>query len=1356
MDLDRLDGEARKSLQDAIGYLNFSSGAADPKFLRAVNSLFARIATREPPAEQPPWRALAGLLRRGLEELRQRSDVFRQADQAAAVLHLVFDETLPAYLRFHRDLLFHQTEASLFQPFFLGRVCEAVLAMGGPWHQRERIVAGAVRRLNDFIGYRPVAVLRTTQKMQPYEHEWVGPIPLYVREAGVAWGPYREVIALALEILHATEPDLLQQAWFQPEHLDELSLDPRAYDFDHPVNRRPNHHFGMWDLHRIDNRGYYRRFVLQQVTLDGLCSRIGQRTDLPREELRFEAAAVLACTMLMGSGVTGDGPEALDSSMTLAKLVVRIAAYRDAFYERLIGRLSGPHAERLRAEAERLRQPFGGARQHLNQSLAGRRARQLQHVHLARLFARMGYAEAAGQQARVVPVASARMRCEIDCRLSAAHQAVDQGRLAEAASLVPQIEDWLHRAIACGAIVDPWNILGFGGQFSRSPAVEDSVHDERIDDLVELLGEIFALYARLKSKAAAASDGPLGERLSEGMKALGQWWDKFASPEVASVHGFSGYEAWQSASQVAGALGAWHRAGTAAGDVAFWREHVEEFCSPKAYALLAEALLEQRDLVAAMALLVHWLSQAEEIGLAEGPHAFHALAIRWLEAIWAQSESAEAMAVSGPDRRWAATRRFLDFLEANAESYWQVPQLEVGGQSLARGSTRFESAQEEGSSEDLDRFAEELGAAADELEEAMAEEDEEESEDLFSAAYENVVYRDSAEDGFEGEMIESAAPISDFELAHELERISQRLAFLGTVGRLWKTAAAASAGAEIPAAERDEALASWGALAARWRQELEGLLAVVHGYRIPAPGGTHESLVQYDQQRAIKDTLLERIVAAAVEAADTARLLPALTEREPPGRRRATWETLALRMLRALYRGQTDFARGLWPRLRQALRGQPLLYLPLARGGNPLHIARSRALQQLLRRLLAGFPRAGLIRETGELLDTIQRMEWEHPVGPSAVTEFDRLFEVAVRGVLGCLIASSEEWEPPSGRSAARPHAAAPPLLEVLERQVEVLLKRWLAHSRNVRVSVLEAVADETRWKQLCRFIERYGPDLFTQRFLTYGNVRAILHQGADQYLRTLEEESDEEAKPRLIEELDGPISRGEAGRWLELCLEAVAENYAEYLDYNSTTTQSDRGGLLYVLLDFLRLQARYDRVAWNLKPVLLAHEVLIQSGRMEAARRWRQAVAERTAGEADEHLRRLEKLVARYGVRLRSVDDRLRQRFVQPLAVDRLCALVQPAVEELRGAQERVSFATLEKELESFTAEPGGVGFDLPPWLEALQAEVHRVQSEAEEEEEEEEEEGESALIGPTVPQIRLTVEELQNQIDAWEHGIR
>ena len=61
--------------------------------------------------------------------------------------------------------------------------------------------------------------------------------------------------------------------------------------------------------------------------------------------------------------------------------------------------------------------------------------------------------------------------------------------------------------------------------------------------------------------------------------------------------------------------------------------------------------------------------------------------------------------------------------------------------------------------------------------------------------------------------------------------------------------------------------------------------------------------------------------------------------------------------------------------------------------------------------------------------------------------------------------------------------------------------------------------------------------------------------------------------------------------------LESIVENYGEYRDYNSTTTQSDRGELLYMLLDFLRLRTRYDRVCWNLKPVVLAHEILVRRG---------------------------------------------------------------------------------------------------------------------------------------------------------------
>ena len=68
----------------------------------------------------------------------------------------------------------------------------------------------------------------------------------------------------------------------------------------------------------------------------------------------------------------------------------RIAAYRDAFYEAYIRQQSGQHGERLRAEAVTGKQPLAGARQHLNQQLARRRASQLEHVHLALLFARIG------------------------------------------------------------------------------------------------------------------------------------------------------------------------------------------------------------------------------------------------------------------------------------------------------------------------------------------------------------------------------------------------------------------------------------------------------------------------------------------------------------------------------------------------------------------------------------------------------------------------------------------------------------------------------------------------------------------------------------------------------------------------------------------------------------------------------------------------------------------------------------------------------------------------------------------------------------------------------------------------------
>ncbi|NUQ62236.1 MAG: hypothetical protein HUU20_07095, partial [Pirellulales bacterium] len=748
------------------------------------------------------------------------------------------------------------------------------------------------------------------------------------------------------------------------------------------------------------------------------------------------------------------------------------------------------------------------------------------------------------------------------------------------------------------------------------------------------------------------------------------------------------------------------------GDVAFWRQHVEPFRSPKAYALLVEALLDHRDPVAAMALLVHWLGQSPEISLDDGSYSFFRLTIRWMHELWhPRIESEPAVP---PERRWGTARRFLDFLEANADEYWQVPQLDLSG-AAAQAAT----------AEDFD------------------EEEEAEEDDLFSAAYENVSYRDSTDDGFEGQVFDAGPPVTDTELSLEAERISRRLAFLATVAQLWKQVVAVSP-MLAPDPHRDDVLAGWLSQAATNYRQLQELLAAVQRYRIPRPRGTHESLVEYDRHRSIKESLLERVVAACLELADAARLIRSTIQQDDPGESLETWEPPMDRVFRAIFRGDAAAVRKGWPGMVQTLTDQTLLYVPTTRGGNPQRVVSSRSLQRVLGRLLGYLPRLGMLVETYELLRVIHDMERNHPVGPGAITEYDRLFEIGCRGIVECLVASSEDWPARRSNSKRKSREADLELIECMERAVELLLHRWLAHSRNIRISVLETVADRDRWRELKHFIEQYGHDLFTQQFMNFGNLRAILHQGVDAFLDSLREEPGAEEEFRLLRDLDRTIDREDAVRHLELSIEAVVENYSEYIDYNSTTTQSDRGELLYTLLDFLRLQASYDRVAWNLKPVVIAHEVLVRRGRNDAADLWRRAVARRSNEVADDHLQRFERLSNRYGMRLPSVGDRLRERFIQPLAIDRVRALVEPSIEELRTGRRQVSFEILEQAVRQFTQEPSGVGFDLPPWLESLEDEVERVRAEAEEGPDPEE-------TAPQAPQARLSLEEARRQLEQW-----
>ena len=169
-------------------------------------------------------------------------------------------------------------------------------------------------------------------------------------------------------------------------------------------------------------------------------------------------------------------------------------------------------------------QPFGAARQSLNASLSSRRASQLVNCRLASIFARMGFPVAAQMQLETVPVASARIVCRIDCLLAASFNAIEQGQLKDALRATHRMVELLKRGINCGAIVDPWNIIGFDANYSLFPALQDSVRDHRAYELVDIVESILALYSRLWSQAAAENEAEMATQIQNDFYAVVQWW----------------------------------------------------------------------------------------------------------------------------------------------------------------------------------------------------------------------------------------------------------------------------------------------------------------------------------------------------------------------------------------------------------------------------------------------------------------------------------------------------------------------------------------------------------------------------------------------------------------------------------------------------------------------------------------------------------------------------------------------------------------------------------------------------------------------------------------------------------------
>lgn len=1334
-----------RSTETLLGYINFSSGAHDPASFRALNDLFQETLAHSPPPQEGDCTAqrVGRQLRQQLEILHAGSPAFADTRQAETVLEICFDHLLPNWKKHNADLLFHLPSEFLFNSFFVGRMFEQILRSDPLESNWADLEPQLIRRLNDYLGHRPVATLEG-RRMEPSPGEYVRPVPLYIRNCGVAVGPYEEIVSGAIAILRDCDEDTARAAQLDIGRLEELAIDPRALDFDHPVNRRPNHHFGQWDEQTVDSEGYFCRFIIHKITIDSMLSRVADSQDLPHDELMFEASAVLACTMLMGSGISGRGPGAWDSSMTLGRLVPQIAAYRDQFYQTLLKKMPAAHRDRLLAEARVRHQPFGAARQHINHQLGLHRDRQLVHSRVATLYARMGYEAAAMQQADSVQVASTRINTQLDCLLSSAAVAIRNQQLDSAVAILPRLFGLIRSGIGCGALPDPWTILAFDANFSLFPATENTVRDHRVDDLVELMNQVFQLCSQLWADTAAADRKDLAERVRGHFRELADWWRKYAAHEVMSVDGADPDDLYDASRVVAEALNLWHRGGAAAGDIEFWAQHARLFESPNAYALVIAALLERRDFKTSRALLIHWLSQSDRIELSSGDHSFHDLLWQWL--------SLQKGLASGDDptvaiETWTRIGKLHDYLEANADEYWQVPDFQPEFSLVEGPGGEGSDWAGEGDGDDP----------------AFENPDEDAENGVLGAAYEDVIYNDQTDDGIEGN-IHDGGSIDDADMEAEVMRVNDRLDFVVSLAGFWRIAATfpLPTSSDIEVREPDglprqlvekrrELYRQWMDQALVNRSQLSQLLDTVHGYTLSSDGVDTEAMQYYDRQRLMKESLVQQIIAANVEVENSIRVLAAaiaainfslerrgIEEVDP---RLRQWQPVIAVYAAVLLRNGRWIV-DLFPALNESLQQQTLLYVPLSRGGHPGEIVRFRSTQSAIRELLACLPGLGLFVETYELTETAMTMERNTTVEQGAVTEFDEVFRVAYSAMVHALILASRS-KTTGRRGSPSPSRRDRRLLRCLEDLTESMWILWREHSRTLRLSVLEKVSDRASWQALVSFIRTYGDDLFTQEFLNLANVRAILHQGVDQWLYRLQG-SEQAENIRLLRDIGNVIPFRQAESYLTLVLEAIIENYSRYRDYNATTTQSDQGSLLYILLDFLRLERRYDSLGWIFKPVVWAHQMLVRNDENSVARDWRKSLSERVGGETDRFLGMLQNLREKYSVQMVSIGQHLEGRLVQPMLIDRLVTLVGKAMKAPGSPDSSAAFEMLQAECGIFMDNSPGVGVDLPGWLVAMTEEVDNQQLLARFPDSAE---AEHTLVEP----LKLDVERLVEQIEMF-----
>ena len=1287
-----------------LGYLNFSQGSPDPQFRSALNDYFR---TYQPMQPQVCASFKADSLRH-LRELSNSNSAFSNANQAHKVLDLTIDHLLPGYQQFHRDLLFHLKPEEFEHPYLLSVMFESVLGHSQLWNDPAELTRVAVDELNDYIGYRPVAVLENQTQHQPYAHERFRPIPLYFTGSGTAFGPYERLIGDTLKFFGQAPSDIIQRAHFDLAELQELALDCRAYDHAHPVYRRTNYLFGEWDPSQVGGDHYYHRFIVRKIVVDALLDWLNSQKEIvDEEEAYFDASAALCGTILMASAISGSGPATHHSTISLTNLLPMVARQRDEFYHRLLETTDGARRERLTKHLESTRQPFGHVRQHLNRVLSRFGAQQLMSRSLAVLYARTGFTDASRIQASQIPALSIRFETEVRCRIRQVHYCLDLPDGVCVQNLVSEIEDLINRGIDCGAFVDPWNILGFQGHFPLFSSRDDSIPDPRVEVLIDVMEQIFQMLHRVVSVCTLNDQPEAADHAAEVLKRMSENWDRYATTVVEDLPPLVGAEFYNSSQSVARMMKHWQAEGAKPADMVFWRHELEHLDNTTSLAEVISALIERKDHVASMGLLMEWASKANELGLDATATSLTELLWRWVKLVVSTTLQQKDTA-SG----FQQIKRLFDFLEANAGEFWLVPKLDritYKGKSDSSQRGDLDDLIDWNKPEASSNWPGEEGA----------------EDDLFAAAYDEITYSDSTDDGQDSSLDDGGGPAPATTEFERLQRTLQpRLRFLQTLARLWRFTAEYFNEKQSDEKQNSKKIASpsglfleprvkevvlhWCSQIANMREELLDLLHDIWGLNIDENIGTHDENIEFDIQHQVKYHLLHSVIATHVLLREAHWTLSvSLPAEDAPGDE--LMNQLALRPLYAALtqRNTLGVQRNL-PAVLDRLKRMPLLYIPFEYEGEPRQVLAAQTCQSIMTTLVSRLPELGLHRETWHVLNSAYRMERRmRPRGPS-ITEFDRLFRLALSTSLVNLQKSAQYWH--------RGHFGDHELVNLVGTIVKHYEEIWMKHSRSMRLSSVEILNDEKTWEEVVNFIKNYGQDFFHARMLMLGNIRGILQLGVEKYLQYYLENQDNYNPSRLAEDLQqGKIDMAHAAAVLETIYNGVIDKFDRFLEYNSTTTESDYGEKFYCLLEFLKVEADYERDEWNLFPLKLAHEILVSHGRDEAAQAWQQVLTLRTTRQADEHLNRLKALEVQYGLRLPALSDHIHERFVKPLAVSRMKTHLRQSYNDAHsGHTESAAFEKLQREIEDYSGSLLGSGIQAPEWIRYLEQEIDRLENHA------------------------------------------